>query len=131
MSVDDERLMAFADGELTSAERAEIEAALAEDASLREKLAVHQGLRARLSAAFDGALDEPAPASLLAALETPRTAEVVNLAERRVARWSVREWGAMAASVALGLFVGIGVVNTQAPLIAPSESGLIARGALA
>jgi anti-sigma-K factor RskA len=131
MSVDDERLMAFADGELSGAERAEVEAALADDASLREKLAAHQRLRTRLSGAFDGALDEPVPASLLAAVEKPRTAEVVNLGERRAARWSVREWGAMAASVVLGLFVGIGVMNTQAPLIAPSESGLVARGALA
>lgn len=131
MSVDDERLMAFADGELSGAERAEVEAALAEDASLREKLAAHQRLRTRLRAAFDGALDEPVPASLLAAAEKPRSADVVNLAERRAARWSVREWGAMAASVVLGLLVGVGVMNTQAPLIAPSENGLIARGALA
>lgn len=131
MSVDDERLMAFADGELSGAERAKVEAALAQDASLREKLAAHQRLRARLSSAFDGALDEPVPAALLAAAEKPRTAEVVSLAERRTARWSVREWGAMAASVVLGLFVGVGVMSTQAPLIAPSESGLVARGALA
>ncbi|WP_135213053.1 anti-sigma factor family protein [Vitreimonas flagellata] len=129
MSVDDERLMAFADGELSGAERAEVEAALAQDASLREKLAAHQRLRTRLSSAFDGVLDEPVPASLLAA--APRMAEVVNLAERRATRWSVREWSAMAASVVLGLFVGVGVMNTQAPLIAPSEGGLIARGALA
>ncbi len=131
MSVDDERLMAFADGELSGAERAEVEAALADDASLREKLAAHQRLRTQLSGAFDGALDEPVPPHLLAAAQKPRTAEVVNLAERRAARWSVREWGAMAASVVLGLFVGIGVINMQAPLMAPSESGLIARGALA
>lgn len=131
MSVDDERLMAFADGELSGAERAEVEAALAEDASLREKLAAHQRLRTRLSGAFDGALSEPVPASLLSAAEKPRTAEVVNLADRRVARWSVREWGAMAASVVLGLFVGVGVMSAQAPLMSPSPSGLVARGALA
>jgi hypothetical protein len=131
MSVDDEKLMAFADGELSGAERAEVEAALAEDARLRERLAAHQLLQTRLSAAFDGALSEPVPVSLLAAAEKPRTAEVVNLTERGAARWSVREWGAMAASVVLGLFVGVGVMNTQAQLIAPSESGLIARGALA
>jgi Putative zinc-finger len=131
MSVDDERLMAFADGELSGAERAEVEAALAEDASLREKLAAHQRLRTRLSAAFDGALDEPVPGSLLAAAAKPRGAAVVNLAERRAGRWSAREWGAMAASLVLGLFIGVGVMNTQAPLVAQSESGLIARGALA
>lgn len=131
MSVDDERLMAFADGELSGAERAKVEAALAEDAALREKLAAHQSLRTRLSAAFDGALHESVPAALLAATETSRTAEVVKLAERRAARWSAREWGAMAASVAAGLLIGVGVMNAQSPLIAASDSGLVARGALA
>lgn len=131
MSVDDEKLMAFADGELSGAERAAVEAALADDASLREKLAAHRRLRTRLSAAFDGALDEPAPARLLAAAEKPRAVEVVNLAERRAARWSTREWGAMVASVVFGLVVGVGVMNAQAPPIAASDDGLVARGALA
>ncbi len=130
MSVDDERLMAFADGELTGAERAEVEAALAQDASLREKLAAHQRLRTQLSAAFDGVLDEPAPARLVAAAQ-PRGAEVVNLAERRAARWSAREWGAMAASLVFGLFVGVGVMGNDAPMIDAGENGLVARGALA
>jgi hypothetical protein len=130
MSVDDERLMAYADGELSAAERAEIEAALAEDEALREKIAAHQRLRARVSAAFDATLAEPVPERLTAAL-TPRGAEVVNLAERRAAKWSAREWSAMAASVAAGLLIGVGVMNTQAPLIATTDSGLAARGALA
>lgn len=131
MSVDDDRLMAFADGELTGAERAEVEAALADDASLREKLAAHQRLRTQLSAAFDGALEEPVPAALLNAAAAPKTAEVVNLAERRAARWSAREWGAMAASLVFGLFVGVGVMGNDAPLIDAGENGLVARGALA
>lgn len=131
--IDDDKLMAFADDELPAAERAEIEAALAEDEGLREKLAAHRRLRARLSGAFDGALDEPVPERLRAAAQAaPKSAEVVNLAERRAARpkWSAREWGAMAASVAAGLFVGVGVMNTQAPPIVATENGLVARGAL-
>ena len=130
MSVDDETLMAFADGELSGDERAAVEAALAGDEALRQKLAAHQRLRAKLSAAFDAALTEPVPARLSEAVQ-PRGAEVVNLAERRAVKWSVREWGAMAASIAAGLVIGVGVMNTQAPLIAASDGGLEARGALA
>jgi hypothetical protein len=130
MSVDDETLMAFADGELSGDARAAVEAALAQDSALRARLQAHEALRARLSSAFDGVLSEPTPAPLAAAARK-HSAVVVNLAERRLARWSVREWGAMAASVAAGLLIGIGLMNTQAPMIAAVDGGLEARGALA
>ena len=130
MSVDDETLMAFADGELSGDERAAVEAALAGDPALREKVEAHRQLRSRLSMAFDGALSEPIPERLSAPLK-PKAAEVVNLADRRARKWAAREWGAMAASVAAGLLIGIGLMNTQAPLMAASNSGLEARGALA
>ncbi|MGD9966028.1 MAG: zf-HC2 domain-containing protein [Hyphomonadaceae bacterium] len=129
MSISDEKLMAYADGELDPAERAEIEAAIAADENARTKVAMHQDMRARLAAAFDGALDEPVPQQLIAAA-APRAADVVNLAERRAAKWSMREWSAMAASIAAGLLIGVGVMNTQAPLIAATDTGLAARGAL-
>jgi hypothetical protein len=130
MSVDDETLMAFADGELSGDERTAVEAALAGDAALRERLETHQRLRSRLSSAFDGALAEPVPERLSAAVRPP-SAEVVNFADRRAQKWSTREWGAMAASVAAGLLIGVGVMTTQAPLITASDGGFEARGALA
>ncbi len=129
MSVDDETLMAFADGELRGDERAAVEAALAGDPALRAKLEAHQRLSSRLSAAFDGALSEQIPERLTAAAK-PKSAEVVSLADQRARKWAAREWGAMAASVAAGLLIGIGVMNTQAPLMAASSGGLEARGAL-
>lgn len=131
MSVDTERLIAYADGELSGAERAEIEAALAQDEALREKLDAHRRLRAQLSSAFDGALDEPVPLRLSEALAEPSATNVVSLAARRAPRWSAREWSAMAASTVLGLVLGVGVMNAQAPMIATNDDGLIARGALA
>lgn len=131
MNVDNEKLMAFADGELGGEERAEIEAALASDARLRAQLAAHRRLRAQVSAAFDGALAEPVPARMQAAFEAKPGAEIVTLAERRRATWSAREWSAMAASIAAGLCLGIGFMTTHAPLIAPTAEGLVARGDLA
>jgi hypothetical protein len=130
MSVDEETLMAFADGELSGDEAASVEAASAGDPALRDKLEAHRRLRAQLSAAFDGALAEPVPERLSGAAQ-PRAAEVVSLAERRAMKWSAREWGAMAASIAAGLVIGVGVMNTQAPMMAAVDGGLEARGALA
>jgi hypothetical protein len=133
MTMDDDKLVAYADGELEPAERAEIERAMASDAKLRERVTEHQRLRARLSASFDGALDEPVPERLLAAARGPtRRGEIVDLASQRAARWpAARQWGAMAASLAAGLLIGIGVMNAQAPLIAVTGDGMSAHGALA
>ncbi|MEZ5970922.1 MAG: hypothetical protein R3C31_03860 [Hyphomonadaceae bacterium] len=130
MSVDTEKLIAFADGELSGAEAAEVEAALAEDPALREQLESHRQLSARLSAAFDGALTEPVPRRLTEAAQTLRQAEVIDFASRRTAKWSFREYGAMAASIALGLVVGVGVLQPPAPMVATAASGLEAQGAL-
>lgn len=130
MSVDDETLMAFADGELSEVERAAVEAALAEDPVLRGKLEAQRLLRARLSAAFDCALTEPLPSRLAAAVQ-PREADIVSLAHRRAERWSVREWGAMAASLAAGLLIGFSVMNTQTRIIRVADGGLEASGVLA
>jgi hypothetical protein len=133
MTIDDAKLMAFADGELSAEERAAVERALSDDAGLREKLAAHRTLRARLSGAYDTVLDEPVPAQLMAAAQgaPAREAEVVDLGARRRAAWTAREWGAMAASLAGGLIIGFGVMNAQAPLIAVTADGMSARGALA
>ena len=62
MSVSEEKLIAFGDGELGGAELAEMETALASDAALQARVAQHRALRSKLSAAFDGALSEPVPA---------------------------------------------------------------------
>jgi len=128
--ISEEQLMAYADGELDAAERAEVEAALATDADLRARLKAHQDLQAKLSGAFDGALTEPVPARLQAAFAGPAGAQVVDLSARRAAKWSGREWGAMAASLAAGFVLAFGVFRAD-PMIAVDDGGMRARGALA
>jgi hypothetical protein len=128
--MDLQKLIAFADNELPLAERAEVEAALANDPALRAQLAAHHALRQRLSATFDSVLDEKIPERLLSVAQRP--ANVVSLSERRKAeRWSVREWGAIAASLAGGLILGLGMMANQSPAIVATTDGLAARGVLA
>lgn len=131
MSVTDEKLMAFADGELNPIERAEIEQALARDPGLRQKLVAHEAMRGRFSQSFDATLGEPVPDRLTAAAQgKARAAEIVDLAQHRAAKWSYREWGAMAASLVGGLALGLGAMSGQGPMIAVTDDGLSARGAL-
>jgi anti-sigma factor RsiW len=72
MSIPDELLMAYADGELNDAEhaseRAKVEAAIKADADVGRRVEQHRALRARLSTSFDRVLDEPVPDRLIAAI---------------------------------------------------------------
>ena len=126
MKVDLETLIAFADGELTEAERVEVQRALDADPALRTQLETQQRLRAAISAAFDPIAREPSPSKLVAAAQAP--SNVVPLAGR-LARWSVREWGAMAASLAAGLIIGVGVLRPQA-VVSTDNAALVAAGPL-
>jgi len=130
MNISDEMLMAYVDGELESDQRAAVDAALAQDEAVRARLAAHRRLNAKLSAAFDGALGEPVPAHLAQAASPPASAAIIDLSTRRP-RWSAREWGAMAASIAAGLVLGVGFMGRPAPMIATESGALVARGALA
>lgn len=131
--IDEAKLMAFADGELDGAEREDIARAVAADPALQARVEAHRRLSGRLAGAYAGVLEESVPERLRAAAQaaSPREAEVVDLSARRAARWSVREWGAMAASLAGGLIIGFGAMRAEAPLIAVTGEGMTAQGALA
>ncbi|MGM9487591.1 anti-sigma factor family protein [Ideonella sp. YS5] len=120
-AITDEQLMAYADGELDTAMREVVEAALAADPTLVTRLAEHEALRERVRHAFAPELDEPVPARLREALKAePRApAPVVSLASHRKAaaarageasnepRWGgPARWGAWAASLAAAVFIG-------------------------
>jgi hypothetical protein len=91
----------------------------------------HRALRADVAAAFAGILDEPVPARL----QPPAPANVVSLeaarekrTERR--RWSWPEWGALAATLVVGVLVGK-TVPGGASAIAGNGNQVVARGELA
>lgn len=140
MKFSDETLMAYADGELDEAGRAEVERALDTDPALAERVARHQALRSDVFAAFAPILDEPVPPALTAAalpgkvadLNAARAARVERAARRR---WSWPEWGAIAATLAVGVLVGStmgGTGGVTALALATGADGkLVAQGQLA
>src|SRR6476661_8709193 len=102
---DEEKFFAFLDGELDAAEAAEVEAQVAADPRLSRLADQHRALGAQLRGAFDPIAAAPAPERLQAAL--PPRAELVDFAARKRARMpSLPQWAAMAATLAVGLFVG-------------------------
>lgn len=115
MNWTDESLMAFVDGELGSAEREVLERALVGNVALQARVAQMQAQRRRVEAAFVPVLDEAVPDRLAALLAAaPATAPVVDLAAARAARATPRRamsgwaaWGGMAASVVLGVVIGL------------------------
>lgn len=134
MSFDDETLMAYVDGELDAAARTAIETAMATDADLAQRVAQHRALRSRLHNAFDPVLEEPVPERLLAAARgtstSARSGRVVALRRIGRARWSWPQVSALAASLVLGVLVGLSLLRTSAPLVT-RDGALLAAGTLA
>lgn len=140
MNWSDEALMAFVDGELDAARRAEVEGALAGDPVLQARVVALQAQRRRVSAAFATVLDEPVPkrlARLLASSPGAAPAAVVNLGQARAERalrppipgWA--QWGGMAASVALGVLLGLQLAGSAGDAgVAMRDGRLVAVGAI-
>ena len=127
MTISEEILMAYADGELDAATRASVEAAMQEDPEIRKRVARHRALRETMRGAFSAVLDEPVPDRLIEAARGQTAAPKKSAAPRG---WQP---AAMAASLLLGL--GIGFLAWHGPggaLIQPGAGGgLVASAALA
>lgn len=105
MTVDREKLIAFADGELSEIERARVEKAIAADPALAQEVEAHRRLRARLAAHYAPVADEPPPVRLTALLEE-KIVPIEAARERRAARFAPQHWAAIAATLVLGLVIG-------------------------
>jgi hypothetical protein len=145
MTISDETLMAFADGELDDAARAAVELALRTDPQLAKRVEAHRALRQRIQAAYSAELSEPVPERLLLAAKRRADASgtnVVNLQEARaaMARDAARarppkSWwrpaGSIAASLVIGLGLGYGRWHQSSPLTRNAGGALVASGQLA
>jgi hypothetical protein len=153
MSIPEERLMAYADGELDGAEhaseRTQIEAAMKADPAVARRVEQHRAMRARFSNAFADVLAEPVPDRLLAAARSAPTASdaaapVTDLARVRAARaeaatqsaqkrarWSATQWGAIAASLVFGAVIGhFALQSPELGPIAQRDGRLVAQATL-
>lgn len=142
MTYDDEIVMAYVDGELDAARRAELEAAIAGDPALARRIEQQRALRARLDVAFARVIEEPVPERLAAAARNgaqaanPGSGKVLKFPARTArapsAPWRTREWTAMAASLLVGVLLSwrfFGSSGSSAMVAGPD--GLRARGELA
>jgi len=128
----DETLMAYADGELDATTRAAVEAAMAADPAVAQRVARHLELRRRLSGAFVSVLEEPVPGRLLAAARALPSAPPVTPARRApVPRRSWLEWGALAATLVLGVLLGAWWLQRPGGDLGLRDGQLIAAGQLA
>jgi len=130
---DDERLMAYVDGELGPQVCSEIEAAMAADPVLAERVARHRALRQAAAQAFAGVLSEPVPERLLRAagkVEILRPSFGASRAAAGRPPWL--QLAAMAACLVVGLAVGRSLEFGEPAALAPAPGGgLQARGVLA
>lgn len=106
MTVTDETILAYVDGELGPEEAAAVEAAAKADPELDARIAAHRMLAFAVRDAWADVADEPVPERLLAAA---RSGDVVDFAAARARRaapsWPA--WGAAAAALVAGLAVGL------------------------
>jgi anti-sigma factor RsiW len=139
VSLSDETLMRYADGELADEDRLAVEQLMRRDPEIRQRVEQHLRLRQELQSAFSGELGEPVPPRLIAALrESPAATHstVVQLRQRHPVRAWIKTvpWrmgGALAASLLIGLALGVGSWRSGSLLESGQAGGLLARGALA
>ena len=138
--------MAYVDGELEPREHAAFEARLVHEPALADAVARERALRAKLSAAFSPALDEPVPAALLDLLAmperavpivaandpvTPGTSDAHRAALPHALRWAWPQFGAMAACLVLGVLLGTRLLAPHSETgSGPLALGVAADGAV-
>jgi len=123
MTIDDETLMAYADGELSALETKRVEAAMAENPVLASRVARFRAVRRALRTAYDSVAAEPVPEHLRALLgdvathepvETPsQVTRLVNARAKRGLRLGPPAWAAIAASLIVGVIAGRAVLPSQ------------------
>jgi hypothetical protein len=138
MSVSDETLMAYTDGEVDAATRAIVEAAMRDDPEIRRRIEEHRALRQTMQGAFSEVLTEPVPQRLIDAArghDAARAGNVVDLGHaRRAAGYAPRRlssWRpiAMAASVLVGVALGYLGWHGSNTWVKTNSSGELVAGA--
>ena len=135
MTVDDDKFFAWLDGELSCAEAAEVAAAVASDPELTRLAEQHRSLSRTLRSAFDEVASAPVPDRIGAAV-TSANADVIDFAEAGRRRSEKQRpgassaWMGMAATLAIGLLLGVLLRAPGAAQFAAESSGIYAVASL-
>jgi anti-sigma factor RsiW len=133
LMVEEEKFFAWLDGELSPDEAARVEAEVSADPELSKLAAEHRAMAAGLRNAFGTVEAQPIPAGLGRLLDPED--KIVSLAEVRNAREARRvqplwvQAAALAATLALGVFVGSQLGGQGSP-IRPQDGKLVAAASL-
>ena len=127
---EDEKFFAWLDGELGPADAAEMEARVAADPELARLAAQHRALGSQLRSAFDPVAEAPVPERLQAVVRP--TAQVIDFgaAKRSRSMPALAQWAAMAATLAIGIFVGTRVPQETAAPVQVEAGKLYAAASL-
>lgn len=127
MTVTDEMLIAYIDGELGAEEAAAIAIAAAGSDALAARIARHRLLAGAVKGAYADIAADPVPGRLTAAVEAGKVVSLDATRQRRVTpSWG--RWGTIAAGIAAGLVVGLNLPRGEPSLVG---GDMRARGELA
>jgi hypothetical protein len=133
MTVTDEELMAYVDGELDAARRELLRQEIAASTDLAQRVAEQQALRDRLRHAFDRTLNEPVPSRLTNLPSRARVVGFRSAVRHRPSRIAWLSGLALAAAIVLGIALGPMLPNLvrERPNIVSFGADVAAGGALA
>jgi hypothetical protein len=132
--VNNETFFAWLDGELSPDETARVEAEVAADPELKRLAEQHRAMQSQVKGAFDTVADAPVPERLLEAIHRPEP-QVIDFGAAKRARdarrrSSVRQWAALAATLAVGIVVGTQVPTPSHAPIQVEDGQIYAAAAL-
>lgn len=140
MTFDKAKIMAYVDGECDAVTAKRIEKAMTTDPALAEQIGQERALRDKLAAHYAPVTSEEIPdrltAILTAASPSVDSSFLARKAEQRHAkqqrpRFGFAQWGAMAATLALGVVVGqYGLGGGSSSPFAQEGGALVATGTL-
>jgi len=132
MNFDPETVAAFVDGELDDLTARRIEREAESDAVLAAEIARHRALKVQLSAHYAPVAEEVVPERLrsLLAVQAQVDASLADRRDAKRARFGTIHWGVIAASLVLGLTIGLRPWMPAAD-VATDNGTLVAAGSLA
>lgn len=133
MTISDETLMAFVDGELSPEEMSRVEAALRQQPALEAKVEQQRALRRELHASFESIMNAPLPDALRQSVMNAPVSLQWRFGHALRGLFAPRAliWTAVpAAALACGVVVGV-MLDGGSSLMGTRGNALVARGSLA